>query len=306
MEIRYWGIGWMSRKDGPGNRVVVYLQGCPGDCPWCQSPHSRYQEAPLMFQEQFCVLCGRCETACPNGVHKITEQGHLIDWKKCVRCGKCVETCLHSGKGIPNSPLMLLTCQRRVEELFEELLPQLEVVKRKGGITLSGGEALMQAEAAEELLKLCKRQGIHTCVETSMLLPEHIYAHAGVYIDHWLSGFREVYLPGTVASESIRESCSRKVRAMREGGAGGFTARFPVIAGYTDDGDTLKLLCECLNESGIRELEIFPCNPHTGHYYKLMGKEVREDISKWIPNAERMQKIQEFFEENGLQVKQVN
>ncbi len=304
MEIRYWGIGWMSRKDGPGNRVVLYLQGCPGDCPWCQSPHSRYQEAPLMFQEQFCVLCGRCEAVCPNGVHKITKQGHRIAWERCDRCGRCVEACFYSGNG--DGPLMLLTRQREVGELFEELLPQLEVVKRKGGITLSGGEALMQAEAAEALLKLCKARGIHTCVETSMLLPEHIYAHAGAYVDHWLLGFREVYLPEAGDPERIRESCRGKVQAMREGGAEGFTARFPVIVGYTDEERSLSLLCECLYESGISELEVFPCNPHTGHYYRLMGKEVREDISKWIPDAEKMRKIQEFFKGNGLQVKQVN
>lgn len=52
-------------------------------------------------------------------------------------------------------------------ELFEKVKRYREYFGQEGGITLSGGEPLLQAEAAYELLRLCKEAGINTCIDTS-------------------------------------------------------------------------------------------------------------------------------------------
>lgn len=306
MEIAYWSIGWLTTKDGPGNRVVVYMQGCPVLCPWCHSPHSRYNISPLFFQKQLCHLCGKCEMACPNHVHKITSQEHFIDRKRCTHCGRCIASCPYSNVIDSNSVLFLPTIRQDVNELFEILRPQLDIVRKSGGITLSGGEALLQDKAAIELLKLCKENQINTCVETSMMLSDHAYQEAARYVDCWLLGFREVYLSQYLDSETVRLNCKRRVAVFRQALNPRLIARFPIIKGYTDKDELLRIMRDILLENGIIELEILPCNPHMNHYYELIGKEAELDINCSIPNDTEIQNIMEYFLHAEIQATKVN
>ena len=306
MDIAYWSIGWLTTKDGPGNRVVVYMQGCPVRCPWCHSPHSRYDVSPLLFQKQFCRLCGKCEASCPNHVHKVTFKEHLIDREKCTYCGKCISVCPYSAVADFGSVLLLPTVRQDVGELFEMLRPQLDIVRKSGGITLSGGEALLQNKAAVELLKLCREHQIHTCVETSMMLPDSAYQEAAKYVDCWLLGFREVYLPQSLDPETARLNCRRRIAIFRQALNPRLIARLPIIKGYTDRQELLHTLRDILLENGIMELEILPCNPHMNHYYELMGREAELDINRSIPDDGEVENILEYFLRAGIQATKVN
>ncbi|MBD5137679.1 MAG: glycyl-radical enzyme activating protein [Lachnospiraceae bacterium] len=303
MKVAYWSVGWLSTVDGPGNRVVLYLQGCPAKCPWCHSPHSQYENSPLLLQESLCRFCGKCIEACQNGVHRIINGKHTIDYQRCTACGKCVKACPYSGENTANSVLCLPTVRQEASEVFELLRPQLDIVKSIGGITLSGGEALLQTDSAIELLKLCRNYGIHTCVETSMLLPEEVYRAAAQYVDCWLLGFRNVYLSEKI-SDDIREDCRRKSDIFKEKQGVCLIARFPIIKGYTDTKEKVTLLMDILLENEVKELELLPCNPHTEHYYTLLGKEVSINITKCIPSKQEIRRIADYFREAGIQVKQ--
>lgn len=304
MKIAYWSVGWMSTVDGPGNRVVLYLQGCPSKCPWCHSPHSQYESSPLLLQESLCRFCGKCMEVCPNGAHRILNGKHTIDHQRCATCGKCVRACPYSGEDAANSALCLPTVQQEVEEVFEMLRPQLDLVKTIGGITLSGGEALQQAEGAIELLKICRDYGVNTCVETSMLLPAEVYRAAEPYVDVWLLGFRNVYLPGRRLDDiEIRKDCKRKVDFLKEKPGVRLIARFPIIKGWTDAKEKVTLLREVLFENEIKELELLPCNPHMEHYYTLMGKEVPVNVTACIPSKQEISRMAECFRAAGIQVK---
>lgn len=84
IKLRFFEIGWRTRTDGPGSRVIIYLQGCHLRCLWCHSPHSWNRErAPLLFNATLCTNCGKCEAVCPNGVHRIIENRHIIDRDAC-------------------------------------------------------------------------------------------------------------------------------------------------------------------------------------------------------------------------------
>lgn len=305
MKIAYWSVGWMSTVDGPGNRVVLYLQGCPAKCPWCHSPHSQYESSPLLLQKSLCHLCGKCMEVCPNGAHRILNGTHTVDHERCTACGTCVRACPYSGEDAANSALCLPTVRQEVKEVFEMLRPQLDIVKTIGGITLSGGEALLQTDCAIELLKICRSYGINTCVETSMLLPEEVYQTASSYVDTWLLGFRNVYLPqrGWNAME-IREDCKRKVDFLKEKSEVRLIARFPIIKGYTDARGKVTLLREILIENEIKELELLPCNPHMEHYYKQMGKEALVNVAACIPSQQEISRIAGSFRAAGIQVKE--
>ena len=139
MTLKYFDISWFSSVDGPGTRVVLFLQGCHLRCPWCHSPQSWNTTSPLFFFENRCTLCGACVAACPNNVHSITGGKHFLDRGLCDRCGACIESCpvsradrWNSGAlGFPGSEL-------EVQDLFRLLEPQLEMLRDIGGLTLSG------------------------------------------------------------------------------------------------------------------------------------------------------------------------
>lgn len=306
MDIAYWSIGWLTTKDGPGNRVIVYMQGCPVRCPWCHSPHSRHDISPLLFQKRLCHLCGKCEAVCPNHVHKVTSKEHFIDREKCIHCRRCISACPHSHVTDSGSVLFLPTIRQDVSELFEMLRPQLDIVRRSGGITLSGGEALLQDKAAVELLKFCRKHQIHTCVETSMMLPDYAYQEAAKYVDCWLLGFREVYLQQSLDSEIVRRSCKRRVAIFRQASNPRLIARLPIIKGYTDREVLLCILRDILLENGVMELEILPCNPHMEHYYELIGKEAEIDINHSIPDDTEIENIMAYFLHAGIQATKVD
>lgn len=150
-----------SVHDGPGIRTTVFLKGCPLDCLWCHNPESKFPKPQLMLYTAKCIGCGECVLACPDGLHAFSADGtHLIDRKHCLRCGKCETVC--------TGALHLCGRKMSVDEVMTEVLKdKLFYDNSGGGITLSGGEPLMQAEFALALLTEAKRHELHTAIETS-------------------------------------------------------------------------------------------------------------------------------------------
>ncbi len=149
-----------STHDGPGLRTVVFTKGCPLRCFWCHNPETRETKTELMFSESLCLKCRMCAGACQNGVHCFDGlNNHSILRENCLACGRCCEEC-------PGGALELSAKEMTVENVFEEIKKDLLFYTRGGGVTLSGGEPLMQPEEALTLLSLCKQNGISTAVET--------------------------------------------------------------------------------------------------------------------------------------------
>lgn len=146
--------------DGDGIRTTVFLKGCPLKCVWCHNPESIAFKPQLAYYRNKCIGCGECVSACPNGVHSIGEQGHTFERSLCVACGKCEEDCLGDA-------LKLYGREMSVEALLPIVLEDRDFYASSGGgVTLSGGECLMQPDFCAELLKALKSEGIHTAVDT--------------------------------------------------------------------------------------------------------------------------------------------
>lgn len=164
---RVFDIQRFAIHDGPGIRTTVFLQGCPLRCVWCHNPEGQPIGTLLSFQPDRCVGCGWCVEACPRHAHEfdsITGE-HILARDRCVVCGRCVEQCYSQA-------LELVGGFRSVDEAMAEVLEDVPFYRTSGGgLTLSGGEPLLQIDFAAALLRAAREHRIHCAVETCGAVP---------------------------------------------------------------------------------------------------------------------------------------
>lgn len=155
---RIVGIKRFEIHDGDGIRTTLFLKGCPLRCKWCHNPEAISPNPQLAYLKEKCIGCGECVSIC--SAHSFSGGKHVYDRNNCVCCGRCENVCLGEaltffGKEVsPEEVLPLLTEDR----IFYD--------GSGGGVTLSGGEPLFQADFSMELLRLLKAEEIHTAVDT--------------------------------------------------------------------------------------------------------------------------------------------
>jgi pyruvate formate lyase activating enzyme len=150
-----------SVHDGPGIRTTVFLKGCSNACAWCHNPETFTKKPQLEFFRERCIGCGKCLAVCPRGVHNFDGDRHYVNYKTCFGCGQCAALC-YAGA------LVMTGREVTANEVMEQLRMDEPYYKRSGGgITLSGGEPVLQWEFAKELLSQCKEAGLHTALQTA-------------------------------------------------------------------------------------------------------------------------------------------
>lgn len=155
-----------SIYDGPGIRTNVFLKGCNLNCLWCHNPESQSGRKQLMFYRDKCVGCGRCVEICGKTFTA-----------DCTACGKCAEVCSGGAREIAGRTVT-------ADEVVREVLRDREFYRTSGGgVTLSGGEPLLQADFAAEILSQCKENGLHTAIETAADVPWSSFEKVMPYLD---------------------------------------------------------------------------------------------------------------------------
>jgi len=142
-------IQHFSLHDGPGIRTTVFFKGCNMRCAWCHNPETYNPHPQLMHYKSLCTNCGVCSCVKTS----------------CDACGHCAKLCVNNARKISGISITS-------DEVIEILLEDMAFYKRSnGGVTLSGGEVMLQPEFALSILKGCKDHGIHTCIESNMSVP---------------------------------------------------------------------------------------------------------------------------------------
>lgn len=245
---RVFDIQGFSVHDGPGIRITVFFKGCPLKCLWCHSPESQRFETEINMLKTKCVDCGRCLQACQHGARQRNivekdgkeEAKYSIDLEKCVRCGSCINACLTQA---------LYWCgdDMTVEEVMQKVRRDKPFfAKSGGGITVSGGECLMQPEFIEALLKKCKEEDVHTAVDTCGFVQWESIERVLPYTDLFLYDIKHMdsdehkKLTG-VPNELILENAVKIAEA-----GGRFHIRIPLITGYNDSIENIEATAKFL------------------------------------------------------------
>ena len=156
IKARIFDIQRFSLHDGPGIRTTVFFKGCNLRCRWCHNPESQQPYPQRMFYKEKCVGCGACLEVCPRAFDAVCENGL-----------RCLSVCVHGAREITGR-------EADVDEILHTVLRDQPFYRTSGGgVTLSGGEPLLQPEVAFFLLSACKAEGIHTAVETAGNVPWH-------------------------------------------------------------------------------------------------------------------------------------
>ncbi len=166
--------------DGDGIRTTLFLKGCPLRCQWCHNPEGIGAAPVLGYYAHKCIGCGRCAMVCPTGAQVMSVEGHRLEREKCLGCGKCEEVCLGEA-------LTLFGKKVTPEQILPKLMEDADFYANSGGgVTLSGGEPLLQSQFCAELLSLLKKEGINTAVDTCLFAPRKALEEVFPYTDTFL------------------------------------------------------------------------------------------------------------------------
>lgn len=253
--------------DGNGIRTCFYFKGCPLGCSWCHSPESQSRKIELLFAANLCSICGMCEKQCPQLAHSINSDVHYLDRDKCVVCGKCIITC-------PTKALSLTGRNWTIDEAVNEALQDKIFYKNSdGGVTLTGGEVLQQAEFVIELLKRLKQDNIHTIVETSgygklsdlLMIAE--YTDLFYYDIKLLDSDKHKKHIG-----SYNDVILNNIKALRNINSDTII-RIPLIPSITDDIINIEQIYNFALQIGINKIHLLPYNANASAKYEWIGRD---------------------------------
>lgn len=264
-----------SYVDGPGIRTTVFFKGCNLRCAWCHNPESQSPGPQLLFYPDKCTGCGKCREKCPNSL------------QSCSLCGKCALYC-------PNDAREL--CGREVspEEVLRELLRDKAYYDASGGgVTFSGGECMLQIDALEALLKLCREAGLHTAVDTAGHVPFAYFEKILPYTDLFLYDIKvmdeAVHRQYTgVGNARILDNLKRLLNLGHP-----LWIRIPVIPGVNDSPEEMERIRDFLAASPAPEkVELLPYHAMGEHKYAALGKAAR---SFPVPEETRLEMLRGYF-----------
>lgn len=298
MTGRIFDIQRFSLHDGPGIRTTVFFKGCNLRCYWCHNPESKSPKSELQQYPAKCIGCGICVEHCSYGALSRVDGKIMIDRALCTGCNDCMNACCAGA-------LVLAGRETTAAEVMDTVWRDKAFYdKSGGGVTLSGGEPMLQHDFLMELLALCQIKGISAAVETAGHVPwacfEDVLDKTGLFLYDIKHTDDRAHRRGTgVGIDLIQQNLEALLRCR-----GRVWVRIPVIPGYNADIVSMRGIADrlaCLQ--GIEKVELLPFHRLGTGKSESLGREYAAHDA--VPPArEEMQAFAALFRIRRLPVQE--
>ena len=277
--------------DGPGIRTVVFFKGCNLACDWCSNPESQNMYPQLLYDVDKCIHCLDCVSVCPSGALSSKEGNLHLDRSFCNACGDCTEVCRQEALSISGRKVS-------IQDVMAEVVKDFDYYQNSGGgLTLSGGEPLIQFPFAIELLKEAKRHQIHTCIETAgHINPGHMEAIAS-FTDLFLFDYKLSDQGLHLQYTGVKNHLILDNLELLDKSGSDIILRCPIIPGINDTQKHFQGIADVSNRyHSIRSVEIMPYHNYGNFKYKQLGRETpilqdsveEQTKNRWIAQLKRL------------------
>jgi pyruvate formate lyase activating enzyme len=282
--------------DGPGIRTTVFLKGCPLRCWWCHNPEGQNSSLELMYRQKRCIMCGECTKTCPNHALSLGAKHLSINRRICSLCGECAKKC-------PSEALTIVGEETSVEEVMREINKDSAFYEEsQGGITISGGEPLLQIGFTDAILNECKKRNVHTAVDTCGYASHETIERIKNKVDLFLYDLK-------IMNETKHKKYTGKsngpvlenLKTLAENG-NDLLIRFPVIPGISDDEKNVKRIANLVFSYGLKRICLLPYHRAGIEKYRNLGRGYRLNSTK-VPSEQKLNAIKKLLEASGLTAK---
>ncbi len=289
-------------NDGPGIRTTVFLKFCSLRCKWCCNPESIGPKPELAYNINKCIgkkQCGHClKPPCPEGAMYVLDGEDdrvRINWDLASECGEeTVAVC-------PTGALYLFGHEMTVDEVLQEVEQDSAFYRESGGgMTLSGGECLLQPDFCTALLAEAHDRGINTAIETAGNVPwefmEKVLPQVDTVLhDHKLTDpVRHKKWVG-VDNKRIRANYKKAYETFPDKT---FIARTPIIPGVNDDEEHIRAVLAFIRpHKNVISYELLPYHRYGETKYGFLGRvyELHDFIP---PTPESMERLRAIIDES--------
>jgi pyruvate formate lyase activating enzyme len=293
-----FNIQRFSIHDGPGIRTTVFLKGCQLHCGWCSNPESWKRHPEILTRDIKCIHCGKCIEACPQKAISKVEDKRVIDWTKCDYCLKCAEVCAAKSIEVSGEEMT-------VARVLDTVMRDASFYKRTGGgMTVSGGEPLVQWEFARALLREGKQKGIHTALDTTGYADWEALDKVAEFTDLVLYDLK--HMDPTKHKEATGVSNERILDNLTKIAAKANShvwIRIPLIPDFNDSEAALGDICAFALTLGgnVEKVSILPYHKFAELKYTATGREyMYREVN--LLSDDRVEELKKFVESRGLKV----
>lgn len=302
VEGSVFNIQRFSIHDGPGIRTTVFLKGCNLRCAWCHNPESRSPKQEIQFFPQKCVMCKKCVEVCPQGAFTVKEVDGApavlrFNRSVCDGCGLCVENCYYDA-------LVFVAKTMTVEQVVSEVLKDADYYHTSGGgMTISGGEPMLQKDFIRAIYEQIHAQGIHTALDTAAQVPWSELESMLPVVDLVLLDLKSmdsgIHRRWTGAGNvRILENARRLAEADVD-----LIVRIPVVPGVNATRENMDQTAAFIQHfPRLRYVEMLPYHDMGMDKYASLGKE-HEMVNFETPSTEHMIWLAESFHNANVKVK---